>query len=85
MNWKQAAADVRWNVQPFLQGRYRSSTSTDTYETVNPATETPLCQIPSEMEPTSTKRLRLHARDSTTVAGRSSLRRGVLMPVAGNR
>lgn len=44
MNWKRAAADIQWNIQPFIDGRYRPSASTDLFDNINPATETVLCQ-----------------------------------------
>lgn len=46
VNWKERAAAVRWNVQPFIDGRYRPSTSTEFAQNVNPATETVLCLVP---------------------------------------
>ena len=46
MNWKQAAANVRWNIRPFINGKYHGSSSTDHFDNVNPATETVLCQVP---------------------------------------
>ncbi len=46
MNWKEAAAAVRWNIQPFIDGRYRPSQSSDLFDNINPATETVLCQVP---------------------------------------
>src|SRR5260370_30280493 len=46
MNWREAAAAVRWNVQPFIDGRYRPSVSTERVDNINPATETPLCRVP---------------------------------------
>jgi acyl-CoA reductase-like NAD-dependent aldehyde dehydrogenase len=44
-NWKQSAAAVRWNIQPFIEGRYRPSKSSKSFDNINPATETPLCQV----------------------------------------
>jgi acyl-CoA reductase-like NAD-dependent aldehyde dehydrogenase len=44
--WKQLADAVRWNVQPFIDGRYRSSDSTDRFDNLNPATEAVLCSVP---------------------------------------
>ena len=46
MNWKAAAAQVRWNIQPFIDGRYRPSKSTDFFDNINPATEATLCRVP---------------------------------------
>jgi acyl-CoA reductase-like NAD-dependent aldehyde dehydrogenase len=45
MNWKDSATSLRWNIQPFIGGRYRRSTSTESFENINPATETPLCLV----------------------------------------
>jgi acyl-CoA reductase-like NAD-dependent aldehyde dehydrogenase len=42
--WKEAAGAVSWNVRPFINGRYRRSTSTDFFDNINPATETVLCR-----------------------------------------
>lgn len=44
MNWKEAVPAVRWNIQPFINGRYRPSTTTECFDNINPATETLLCQ-----------------------------------------
>lgn len=46
MNWRAAADAVRWNIQPFINGRYRPSTSTELFDNINPATEKTLCQAP---------------------------------------
>jgi acyl-CoA reductase-like NAD-dependent aldehyde dehydrogenase len=46
MAWHEAARAVSWNVQPFIDGRYRPSTSTETVDNINPATESILCRIP---------------------------------------
>lgn len=40
MNWKESAAALRWNVQPFINGHYSQSTSTQCFHSINPATET---------------------------------------------
>ena len=45
MNWTQAAADVCWSIKPFIDGSYRDSTSTSTFDDINPATGEILCQI----------------------------------------
>lgn len=45
MNWTESAAAVRWNIQPFIDGRYRPSSATDRFDNVNPATEMVLCQV----------------------------------------
>lgn len=46
MNCRELAAAVRWNIQPFVDGRYRPSSSTELFDNVNPATELGLCQVP---------------------------------------
>jgi acyl-CoA reductase-like NAD-dependent aldehyde dehydrogenase len=46
MNWKESATAVKWNIQPFINGRYRPSTSTEVFEKINPATETTLYRVP---------------------------------------
>lgn len=45
MNWKESVSRVRWNIQPFIQGRYRPSASTKRFDNINPATETTLCEV----------------------------------------
>jgi acyl-CoA reductase-like NAD-dependent aldehyde dehydrogenase len=45
MNWVTAASAVQWRIQPFIDGRYRTSESIDLVENVNPATETTLCRV----------------------------------------
>lgn len=45
MNWKSTAIDVRWNIQPLIEGRYRPSQSGETFDDINPSTEAPLCQV----------------------------------------
>ena len=47
MNWKAFAAALRWNIQPFIDGRYRASVSKETFANINPASETILCQVPA--------------------------------------
>jgi acyl-CoA reductase-like NAD-dependent aldehyde dehydrogenase len=46
MNWRAAAADVRWNIRPFIDGQYRPSGSSEVFENINPATEETLCPVP---------------------------------------
>lgn len=46
MTWRERADAVRWNVQPFIDGRYRASSSAELFDNINPATETTLCRIP---------------------------------------
>jgi acyl-CoA reductase-like NAD-dependent aldehyde dehydrogenase len=45
MNWQQTAAAVRWNLRPFIDGRYRSSSAIETFDDINPANETVLCRV----------------------------------------
>lgn len=45
MNWKQAAVAVPWKLQPFIDGCYRASSATVTFDNINPADETALCQV----------------------------------------
>ena len=45
MNWQQRAADVRWNIRPFIDGHYRESESRETFENIDPSTERSLCRI----------------------------------------
>jgi len=46
MSWREAARAVPWNIQPFIDGRYRSSNATAFFTNINPASETVLCQFP---------------------------------------
>lgn len=46
MNWKQAAATLRWNIEPFIGGRYQPSLSSERFDNINPATEKVLSQAP---------------------------------------
>jgi acyl-CoA reductase-like NAD-dependent aldehyde dehydrogenase len=45
MKWNESAAAIRWNIQPFINGRYRPSTSTELFDNIDPATETVLCRV----------------------------------------
>ncbi len=45
-DWSVRAEAVRWNIQPFIDGRYRPSTSTEHFDNVDPATETVLQCVP---------------------------------------
>lgn len=47
MNWHKQASGIHWNVQPFIDGRYRPSTSADFIDNINPATEKTLCSMPA--------------------------------------
>jgi len=42
IDWRKAAAGVRWRIDPFIQGRYVASTSEVSLEKINPADETVL-------------------------------------------
>ncbi len=42
MKWRQLAGALRWRIEPFIDGRYRPSAAAERFDTVNPATETPL-------------------------------------------
>jgi acyl-CoA reductase-like NAD-dependent aldehyde dehydrogenase len=46
LNWVQAADAIRWNIRPFVNGRYSSSSSKELFDNVNPANETILCRVP---------------------------------------
>jgi len=46
MDWKNSAAAIDWKIQPFIDGRYRPSSSVELFEKINPATETTLCRFP---------------------------------------
>src|ERR1700730_3887902 len=45
-NWREAVRAIRWNVQPFVDGKYRRSGSAKDLENINPATESVLCHMP---------------------------------------
>jgi len=45
VNWKESAAAVRWNIQPFIDGRYRPSIAAESFDNINPATEATLCRV----------------------------------------
>ena len=32
MNWKESAATINWNIQPFINGRYRPSASKEIFD-----------------------------------------------------
>ncbi len=46
MSWKNAAAAIRWNIQPFIGGCYRPSVSQEIVPSISPATGSVLCQMP---------------------------------------
>lgn len=45
MDWRDAAVGIRWNIRPFIDGRYCPSASAKFFDNMNPATETSLCQV----------------------------------------
>lgn len=45
MKWSELAAAIRWNIHPFINGRYQLSTSTDSFDNISPATESTLCRV----------------------------------------
>jgi acyl-CoA reductase-like NAD-dependent aldehyde dehydrogenase len=45
-SWKQSATAIGWNIQPFINGRYRPSGSTEFFDNINPASEATLCRVP---------------------------------------
>jgi len=45
MSLKNSAASIRWNIQPFIDGHYLASASTEQFNNINPATERTLCQV----------------------------------------
>src|SRR5579859_2148572 len=46
-NWNEQAATVNWNIQPFINGRFRRSCSKEFFDNINPATETILSRVPA--------------------------------------
>jgi acyl-CoA reductase-like NAD-dependent aldehyde dehydrogenase len=46
LSWSQQARSIHWNIQPFIDGRYQGSSSKESFEHLNPATETPLYRHP---------------------------------------
>jgi acyl-CoA reductase-like NAD-dependent aldehyde dehydrogenase len=46
MSWKESAKAVAWNIRPFINGRYKTSGSTESFDNINPTTETTLCRVP---------------------------------------
>lgn len=44
MSWQESARAIRWNVRPFIDGRYKLSKATEVFDNIDPATETVLCQ-----------------------------------------
>lgn len=45
VNWKELAQKVRWNIQPFIDGRSVPSQSAEVVDNINPAVEKALCQF----------------------------------------
>src|SRR4051794_19096120 len=46
MTWKESAESIRWNIHPFIGGRYRPSSSSELFDNINPSNETVLCRVP---------------------------------------
>lgn len=44
MSWQGSAKAIRWNIQPFIDGRYQPSRAAELFDNIDPATETVLCQ-----------------------------------------
>src|SRR5690242_10141945 len=42
---RRSARSVQWNVQPFINGRYSTSSAAASIANINPATELPLCMV----------------------------------------
>ena len=40
-----ASETVRWNIQPFIDGKYHESAAVDYFDNINPADETRLCEV----------------------------------------
>lgn len=45
VSWKEAARQVRWSIQPFIDGRYVASEASGVLDNINPAIEEPLCRF----------------------------------------
>jgi acyl-CoA reductase-like NAD-dependent aldehyde dehydrogenase len=45
MNWQDFVDSVRWNIQPFINGKYRPSTSAELFDNIDPSTEKVLCKF----------------------------------------
>ena len=45
MNWKAAAQEIGWKIQPFIEGRYVSSAAEELCDNIDPATETVICRF----------------------------------------
>jgi acyl-CoA reductase-like NAD-dependent aldehyde dehydrogenase len=43
--WTELASAVRWDIRPLIDGRRIDSKSDEVFEDINPATETPLCEV----------------------------------------
>lgn len=39
MNWQESAQGIKWNIRPFVDGRYQSSGADEYFENIDPATE----------------------------------------------
>jgi acyl-CoA reductase-like NAD-dependent aldehyde dehydrogenase len=44
-SWHSKAASVDWDVRPFIDGEYRDPAADATYEDIDPATESALCEV----------------------------------------
>jgi len=77
VNWKESAAAVRWNIQPFINGSYRTSTSTECFDNINPARKRVCAAFRSEARQISMTQYTLPASASTTAAGQNYCRFGV--------
>lgn len=44
-SWDESVRAIRWDIRPFIDGKYRQSSSRETFDNVNPANETVLCQV----------------------------------------
>lgn len=45
LDFRAAADAIPWEVRPFINGRFRDSESTSSFDNVDPSTENPLCSI----------------------------------------
>lgn len=45
MSWKDLASEIKWNITPFIDGRYHPSNSSQLIDNINPATELLLCRF----------------------------------------
>ena len=45
MNWAEKAQEITWRIKPFINGSYRDSISSKSFDNVDPATGKVLCQV----------------------------------------